>query len=140
MHPKVRQVFASLFNVQSDDLAVGLDVVFWNAADTAEATSNKQWLHVDQNRCSGLSHVCAQGVLYVWPSTDSRASTTAVWPGSHLKIYDRLMQDSHPMQKGRKELNSQSVRINHLHDPYEREELAEQAIAGTRRVPCPAGS
>lgn len=140
LHPKVRHIFASLFDVHSDELAVGLDVVFWNASDTTEVTSNKQWLHVDQNHRSGLTHLCAQGVLYVWPSTDLRASTTAVWPGSHLATYDRLMQDNHAVQKGRRELNSQSVRINHLHDPYEREELARQAIASTRRVPCPAGS
>jgi len=95
---------------------------------------------VDQNFCSGLTHLCAQGVLYIWPSTDKNASTTAVWPGSHRETYNRLMRDPFSIRKGRKKLNSQSVQINQLHDVHERESLAMQAIAGTRRVPCPAGS
>merc|ERR1712216_818659 len=32
------------------------------------------------------------------------------------------------------------VQINHLQNCCDRDELAAQAIAGTRRVPCPAGS
>jgi len=133
-------VFASIFDCGSEELAVGLDVVFWSAADSPRSTSNMQWLHTDQNHRSGLTHLCAQGVLYVWPSEGEDCSTTAVWPGSHLQFYERLMQDGLAEEKGRKTLGSQSVRINHLHDPIARDELAAQAIAGTRRVPCPAGS
>jgi len=141
LHPNVKRVFAQLFDVSSDELAVGLDVTFWAAADTASpATENPQWLHVDQNYQSGLTHLCAQGVLYIWPSTDEATSTTAVWPGSHLDVYSRLMQDGHAKEKGKKTLGSQSVRINSLHDYSERQDLAAKAIAGTRRVPCPQGS
>lgn len=115
-------------------------MVFWSAADTQAASENKQWLHVDQNHRSGLTHLCAQGVLYIWPSIVEGASTTAIWPGSHLECYERLMRDRHAAQKGRRELGSQSIRINSLDDYSERELLAGLAIAGTRRIPCPAGS
>lgn len=140
LHPLVRGTFAKLFGVESDQLAVGTDVVFWKSSDHEPASENKQWLHVDQNHRSGLTHQCAQGVLYVWPSTDENASTTALWPESHLDVYDRLMKDTLAIKKGKKLHASQSVRINHLHSWCERESLAAQAIAGTRRVPCPAGS
>lgn len=129
-----------LFDVAPSELATGTDVVFWSAMDSEAATNNQQWLHVDQNHRSGLTHLCAQGVLYIWPSTGEHASTTALWPGSHLEPFQRLMRDGHAIQKGRKALGSQSVRINCLKDYTERASLAEQAIAGTKRVPCPAGS
>jgi len=141
LHPEVKRIFANLFDIPADELAVGFDVTFWAAADTAgPASENKQWLHVDQNFQSGLTHLCAQGVLYIWPSTDECASTTAVWPCSHLDTYTRLMQDGHAKEKGKKTLGSQSVRINDLHDCSERDDLATKAIAGTRRIPCPRGS
>eukprot|EP00440_Ansanella_granifera_P043873 gb/GFBE01047541.1/.p1 GENE.gb/GFBE01047541.1/~~gb/GFBE01047541.1/.p1 ORF type:complete len:537 (+),score=99.43 gb/GFBE01047541.1/:1-1611(+) len=140
LHPQVRRVFAELFETHHNDLVVGQDCVFWAAKDTPEAASNVQWLHVDQNHRSGLTHLCAQGVLYVWPSTDERASSTVVWPGSHLSAYKKLMGDMHAVKKGRKALGSQSVRINSLEDADLRDDLATQAIAGSRRVPCPPGS
>jgi len=137
LHPEVRRVFAKLFD--EEDLCVGLDVVFWAASDSeGPAAEDKQWLHVDQNYCSGLTHLCAQGVLYVWPSTVEHASTTAVWPGSHLDIYQQLMQDQHSFEKGKK--SSQSVRINDLQNYTVREQLVAKGVASTRRVPCPRGS
>jgi len=135
LHPNVRRVFAELFGVVAEELAVGLDVPFWKASDTIfRQDTNPQWLHVDQNHATGLTHMCAQGVLYVWPSTDDNASTTALWPRSHTDTYTRLMRD--PLASSR----SNSVRLSQLHNLYEREDLAAQAVAGTRRVPCPAGS
>eukprot|EP00928_Gymnodinium_smaydae_P054441 TRINITY_DN38205_c0_g1_i1.p1 TRINITY_DN38205_c0_g1~~TRINITY_DN38205_c0_g1_i1.p1 ORF type:complete len:520 (+),score=44.04 TRINITY_DN38205_c0_g1_i1:71-1630(+) len=141
LHPNVKKVFAGLYDISPEDMAVGLDVVFWAAADSdGPATLNKQWLHVDQNFRSGLTHLCAQGILYVWPSDGDRASTTALWPGSHLTTYERLMQDGHAIGKGKKRYGSQSVQVNNLYSCPLREEIAEQAIAGTRRMPCPRGS
>ena len=93
LHPNVRRVFAELFGVVAEELAVGLDVPFWKASDTIfRQDTNPQWLHVDQNHATGLTHMCAQGVLYVWPSTDDNASTTALWPRSHTDTYTRLMR------------------------------------------------
>eukprot|EP00930_Biecheleria_cincta_P041942 TRINITY_DN28841_c0_g1_i1.p1 TRINITY_DN28841_c0_g1~~TRINITY_DN28841_c0_g1_i1.p1 ORF type:complete len:514 (-),score=95.07 TRINITY_DN28841_c0_g1_i1:121-1662(-) len=137
LHPEVRRVFEKLFD--EEQLCVGLDVVFWAAADAdGPAAEDKQWLHVDQNFCSGLTHLCAQGILYVWPSCDEHASTTALWPRSHLSIYQQLMQDQHAFEKGKK--RSQSVRINDLQNYSMREDLVAQGVASTRRVPCPRGS
>merc|ERR1712070_272260 len=50
------------------------------------------------------------------------------------------MGDQWAIDKGRKTLGSQSIRINHLQDWIERDSLVADAISGTRRVPCPAGS
>lgn len=117
-----------------------MDVVFFQASDAEAATENRQWLHVDQNHCSGLTHLCFQGVLYVWPSTEERSSTTALFPGSHTDVFDLLMSDGAAKSKGSREHGSQSVQVNSLWDCHEREALAEAACRCTKRVPCPAGS
>lgn len=132
LHPVVRQVFASLYG--SNDLCVGVDNVFWAASDAAAEASNKQWLHVDQNHCSGMTWQCVQGALYVWPSEGDGASTTVVWPGSHRDVYDLLMQDPQA-HEGRS-----SVRLSDLQDSTSREALLSRALRCCRRVPCPAGS
>jgi len=139
LQPQVRQVFANLYDVSPEELCVGMDTVFWAAADTAgPVTENKQWLHVDQNFRAGLTHLCAQGVLYIWPSIAENASTTAVWPGSHLDTYNLIMHDQHAVEQGKKKAHS--VRINNLSNYSLRDVLAAEAVAGTRRVPCPPGS
>lgn len=140
LHPQVKRVFASLFDVSPAELSTGTDVVFWSAAGAEAAPDNAQWLHVDQNHCSGLTHLCAQGILYIWPSTTENTSTTAVWPGSHREVYQRLMRDREAISKGRLELGSQWVHINSLQDYSERDSVSRLAVAGTRRAPCPAGS
>jgi len=65
LHPQVRQTFADLFDTTSDELCVGLDNTFWSAADDPATSSNREWLHVDQNHCTGMTWPCAQGILYV---------------------------------------------------------------------------
>ena len=84
LHPQVRRVFANLFpDCCADDLATGMDQIFWADEDTAgPATANAQWLHVDQNHCSRFTDLVVQGVLYIWGSTNERSSTTVVWPDS----------------------------------------------------------
>lgn len=140
MHPTVRQIFARIFAEQAECMVTGMDVTFFQASDAESASENRQWLHVDQNHCSGLTHVCFQGVLYIWPSTDGRSSTTALWPGSHGDVFGRMMSDGFSKSKGTKEHGSQSVQVNSMWDCHEREDLAEAACRGARRVPCPAGS
>jgi len=136
LHPEVKKLFADLFEVESGSLIVGLDNPFWSAADACGRKGNEEWLHTDQNHQTGLTWRCFQGLLYVWPSTSEAASTTVVWPGSHRDVYDRMMSDGHAKQKG-KSVFGQSVKLNRLE--HERGLLPE-AIAGSRRVPCPAGS
>eukprot|EP00746_Dinoflagellata_sp_MGD_P072331 gnl/MRDRNA2_/MRDRNA2_29364_c0_seq1.p1 gnl/MRDRNA2_/MRDRNA2_29364_c0~~gnl/MRDRNA2_/MRDRNA2_29364_c0_seq1.p1 ORF type:complete len:539 (+),score=90.81 gnl/MRDRNA2_/MRDRNA2_29364_c0_seq1:168-1619(+) len=139
LHPEIRNVFSAVYSVPSTELAVGLDCVFWSGADAPAAESNDEWLHCDQNHRTGLTHLCYQGVLYVWGSGEECASTTVVWPGSHKKVYDRLMDDRFAFTHGRKSFG-QSIRLSNLQDESLRAELTEMAVAGSRRVPCPAGS
>lgn len=139
MHTGVRKVFADIFEVPTDELAVGLDCVFWSSADAPAAESNPEWLHCDQNHRSGLTWPCVQGVLYVWSSEDERASTTVIWPGSHQGVYQRIMQDPTAVKRGR-HIGGQSVRLSQLTSDYLRQQLIDEAMAASRRVPCPAGS
>lgn len=134
-----RDVFAKLFECDAAALAVGMDQIFWQ--ECAEpATENEQWLHVDTNsNCAGCQHV-TQGVLYVRDARGAAASTTALWPQSHLEVFDRLMRDPHSRNLGKKPEAVQSVKLNHMKDRLQQRELLSQALAGTRRVPCPPGS
>lgn len=135
LHEGVRKVFADLFDVPSSELAVGLDNVFWSPMGSEVLDSNEEWLHVDQNHCTGLRWQCYQSALYIWPSVSEEASTTVVWPRSHLQVYDQIMNDQ-AARRGR----GQSVRLSNLANKMLRARLSEQAVAGSRRVPCPAGS
>ena len=136
-HPAVRRVFAALHG--TDELCVGLDNVFWQAADAAAATANKEWLHCDQNHATGLTWPIVQGVLYVWPSDRPRASTTVVWPGSHkTEIYGRVMADPRAAQLGENSWG-QLIKLNTLQEG-DGKDLHAAAIAGSRRVPAPPGS
>jgi len=139
LNPTVRHIFASLFEVSEEDLCVGLDLPFWSAANSPSAKQNVEWLHVDQNHCTGMTWQCAQGVLYVWASDHDACSTTVVWPGSHSAVYDSMMADPSAIAKGSNP-GGQSVKINELEDPDRRDSLLAAALAGSRRVPCPAGS
>jgi len=135
----VRGAFADLFAVQPEQLSVGLDCVFFRGAGAAAADANLEWLHVDQNHCTGLDWPCAQGALYVWPSAGEACSTTVVWPGSHVTAYERLMADPLAVERGRSP-GGQSVKLRELRLLGTREELLREALAGSRRLPCPAGS
>ncbi|CAE7555781.1 Henmt1, partial [Symbiodinium pilosum] len=135
----VRRVFANLFEATEGDLAVGLDNVFWASAEQPGSDFNKEWLHVDQNHCTGMTWTCAQGVLYIWPSESESSSTTVVWPGSHKAPYDQLMQDPSAYSNGKRK-SGQSVRLNQLQNPALQAELLAAAQKGCRRMPCPAGS
>lgn len=112
MHPKVRQVFADLYESSPE---------------------------VDQNHRTGMTWPCAQGVLYIWPSEGSSSSTTVVWPKSHKEAYEKMMDDPEAITRGRS-MGGQSVKLKELQLPYLREELLSEALLNSRRVPCPAGS
>ena len=113
--------------------------MFWQAADAAAATTNKEWLHCDQNHATGLTWPIVQGVLYVWPSDRPRASTTVVWPGSHkAEVYGRVMADPRAAQLGENSWG-QLIKTNTLHES-DGKALHTAAIAGSRRIPAPPGS
>jgi len=107
---------------------------------------NPQWLHVDQNAHTGITHECYQGVLYLWHSEGEDRSTTVVWPGSHKAdgVYGRLMEDSNAKERGGQR-NAYGipcghyVELNHFKGEG-RDELVRDAVKGSRRIPVPAGS
>lgn len=134
LHAGVRQVFSEIYGTHAEHLSVGADCTFWSGADSRAANSNVEWLHCDQNHRTGLTWPCVQGVLYVWPSEGESASTTVVWPGSHKEVYTRIMNDKTAYKR------RQSVKLQQLSDFQLREDLTSQAVACSRRVPCPAGS
>lgn len=139
LHAAVRGTFAKIYDKSRDELAVGLDCVFWSSTDSSAAESNAEWLHCDQNHRTGMTWPCVQGVLYVWPSEGERASTTVVWPGSHRDAYQKIMDDANALKRG-ESVAGQTVRLSRLSDPHFRDTITSQAVAGSRRVPCPAGS
>eukprot|EP00913_Durusdinium_trenchii_P024967 g23433.t1 len=133
---------------------VGLGARVRACAEEAGTNTNPEWLHVDQNHCTGITWTCAQGVLYVWPSGPNDSSTV-VWPKSHTEVYDHMMGDpeaihreskrpdamtSEIIRPGRPGLSGQSVKLKELQDAKIREELMRDAFEKSRRVPCPAGS
>jgi len=132
LHPAVRRVFADLH--LETDLCVGVDNVFFASRQCKPKSANRQWLHVDQNHCTGMTWPCAQGVLYIWPSTGDDTSTTVVWPGSHRDVFEALMQDAQA------QLGRPSVHLSDLQDATMRESLLARAAGSAKRVPCPAGS
>eukprot|EP00927_Polykrikos_kofoidii_P065555 TRINITY_DN61295_c0_g1_i1.p1 TRINITY_DN61295_c0_g1~~TRINITY_DN61295_c0_g1_i1.p1 ORF type:complete len:517 (-),score=73.96 TRINITY_DN61295_c0_g1_i1:310-1794(-) len=138
LHRKVRNSFATIYDCAVEDLTTGMDLVFYSLPDTEGlATENLQWLHVDQNIKSGFEDLVAQGLLYIWDSTSECSSTTALWSGSHLEPYDRLMRDGYAEELGSAPWRAQSLKLNELHDSLG---LLDEAISKVRRVPCPAGS
>jgi hypothetical protein len=138
--PSVKRVFATAFEVDPSKLSVGLDNVMWSPPEAPASKTNVEWLHVDQNHNTGLTWPCFQGILYVWSSESSRASTTVVWPGSHREdIYDKvIMPDPFALKKGQK-TSGQLVKLRCLESDAGRE-LHKKSVASARRVPVPRGS
>jgi hypothetical protein len=89
----VRNIYAHLHDVQSDELCVSTDVAFF----TPDDTSNKPvpvWCHGDQNIFyKAGSSKSYQGILYVWDSSVDNTSTTVVIPKSHLNEYYELLHN-----------------------------------------------
>ena len=104
-HPNVHRTFAAaLADEPAADVAPlvsSLDATFFTPVGASDSevdapNRNPSSAHVDQNghderpACVGQC-TTYQGVLYVWPSDDT-STTTVVWPGSHLSVWPRLMQ------------------------------------------------
>ena len=70
---------------------VGLDMPFFTAADQP-VTALHPGPHVDQNT-SIVGGRRYQSILYAWPANEN-SSTTVVLPGSHLDLYNNLLQET----------------------------------------------
>eukprot|EP00927_Polykrikos_kofoidii_P072660 TRINITY_DN68760_c0_g1_i1.p1 TRINITY_DN68760_c0_g1~~TRINITY_DN68760_c0_g1_i1.p1 ORF type:complete len:443 (+),score=71.59 TRINITY_DN68760_c0_g1_i1:155-1330(+) len=145
LHPRVRELFAHIYGTADLSTSVDLPSMFYTPEGTPGETENDQWLHVDQNFHTGVTHKCYQGVLYI-RSSDANSSTTALWPGSHLPaVYGCILADPLAIERGAKE-DEAGVRFGHflsingLKNDKTKTELLEAALAGTKRLPVPAGS
>lgn len=141
LNPRLRRVYEVLHGTTK--LVSSCDNSFFAPGSSCGNQSNRSWPHVDHNKhdYSVVDEDGApisewevyQGILYVWPSTDSNSSTTAVWTGSHTDVYEELMLAPSVAVKGRK--GNHFVQIN-----SDCSSLIPQWHANAKRVPVPAGA
>jgi len=128
----VRSCFETLYG--TSQLVTSLDNTFFAPPSAPEQRTNREWPHVDFN--TTLSAVkgwdCYQSVLYVWPSTDSRSSSTVVWPRSHKQVHKAMMSDP-------KCPRHHFVEIAKLSEA-EQQKLLPRWRREAKRVPVPAGA
>lgn len=140
LNPRLRTIYGILHGCAEEDLVASCDVVFFTPPTVPHVSAEKRlWPHVDQN-----SHVqesgavpIFQGALYIWSAETDGASTTVVWPRSHLKPFATLMADPDFEIKGR--FNEHYSPISAMSNRVAAAELLDQFKAGARRVPVPAG-
>lgn len=108
-----------------------------------EQLTNKNWPHVDQNdhdeRIPCKQWEVYQGILYVWSSEATHASTTVVWPGSHKEAYAQYMSDPRiatRIARGKPHFTL----ISGMEPGAARARLSQGWEAQARRVPVPAGA
>lgn len=138
MHPNVQKVYQILH--ETEDLVSSCDNSFFSPMSAPEEASNRFWPHVDQNDHDAkiAAFDVYQGLLYCWPSTDSRSSTTVVWPGSHLpEVYGKYMSD--PNLRHRGECGRHFTPISSMTAGEDKTELTQGWLSYARRVPVPAG-
>lgn len=103
-HNNVLAVYQALYATttteeESIPLVSGCDNAFVANHAEPSAQSNRFWPHVDMNEHDS-NHTdmstwkTFQGLVYLWSAQEERASTTVIWPGSHVPgIYGRYMRD-----------------------------------------------
>jgi len=141
MYPKIRRVYEVLH--ETTDLVSSFDNSFVTT-DTEqqgeEAMENRLWPHVDQNDHDFIigHQDVYQGLLYCWPSSEPRSSTTVVWPRSHTpEVYDMYMNDAFLEKRGRK--GNHFTAISMVQDTETRERLMQGWLSHARRVTVPIG-
>ena len=139
MHERTRAVYSVLHG--TTDLVSSCDNAF-AATNQPEEQTNKNWPHVDQNdhdeRVPCRDWSIYQGILYLWSSETSHASTTVVWPGSekHYQLYQKDPWVSARLAAGYPHFTL----IATMEAGKDRTALSNGWDAGARRVPVPAGS
>lgn len=147
LHPRVWGSFAHIFETPALSVSTDITSMFYSEEGTPGATEDHQWLHVDQNTKTGINHVCYQGILYVNSSEGEDSSTTVVWPKSHLdKVYGPLIGDAYASHSALLKdpatgvLSGHFLPLNCVEEEETKQRLLKEALAGSRRVPVPAGS
>jgi len=140
LHPKVRAVYEHIYG--SSDLVVSCDNPFAASDEQEESEENGCWPHVDQNlhdpRYPMAEWKVYQGLLYARSSEARRASTTALWPGSHREAYRDCMEDPDVQRYGA--AGNHLTRIGFMQPGGARDRLIQGWAEAARRVPVPAGA
>jgi len=147
LHPRVRRAYEVIHG--TNELVSSCDNSFFAPAAHPEQTTNKNWPHVDHNKhdfstCDDEGVPLSdwevfQGVLYVWGSDNSHASTTVLWCGSHADVYDEIMADRQMSKRGSRGDHFSRI-IENMDSQDHSERLCHRWRQAARRVPVPAGS
>lgn len=133
---------------ETADLVSSCDNSFFAPESQPAAHKNRSWPHVDQNSNDRRYYDGEgtpvgdwdvwQGILYVWSSQDSHASTTVVLPGSHRTLYDDMMKDPSMEKRGQK--GNHFCQVTSLAQRGLTDNIKQQWRSGAGRVPVPKGS
>eukprot|EP00930_Biecheleria_cincta_P086552 TRINITY_DN75825_c0_g1_i1.p1 TRINITY_DN75825_c0_g1~~TRINITY_DN75825_c0_g1_i1.p1 ORF type:complete len:447 (-),score=81.06 TRINITY_DN75825_c0_g1_i1:252-1520(-) len=138
-HPQIKRVYEVLHG--TSDLVSSCDNAFVANATEPETDSNKWWPHVDQNdhdtRLACSSWDIYQGLAYIWSSAGNHASTTVVWPESHVAYADYMADPSiaQRIAQGKPHFTG----IWAMEPGRARNGMIRGWEAGARRIPVPAG-
>lgn len=146
LHPRVWKSFAHIYQTPALSTSTDITAMFYTREGASATACQDQWLHVDQNTKTGLTHQCYQAVLYINSSAGEASSTTVVWPKSHLDdVYGKLIDDPSSSHKAFRRdeatgiLSGHFIPINGL-EARTKEHILQEALAGSRRIPVPAGA
>lgn len=144
MHKNVHRTFAALFPSEPGPLLTSLDVPFLSHAlpeGYASPVSNKMSAHSDQNSNDAREQLRTcdyyQGVLYIWGAEADDATTTVVWPGSHKRVWQKLMSDENFQEWGQG--GEHYCEIGDMKNRSLAAKLAFGWGKAARRVPAPKG-
>lgn len=145
LHQNVRRCYEVIHG--TSDLVSSCDNPFFSPPASEEQHQNRSWPHVDHNfhdkrffDSDGNAvgdWAVFQGILYVWSSESSHASTTVVLPGSHGDAYDAMMHDPYMIKRGQKGVHF--CQVSALSQAEMANSLQGQWDVGARRVPVPRG-
>lgn len=145
LHSSVRRCYEIIHG--TEELVSSCDNPFFAPSGQQERHENPAWPHVDHNRHDkrffddqGLAigdWEVFQGILYVWSSEESHASTTVVLPGSHLDEYAALMADPSMQKRGLK--GDHFSMLGALSAAELKFALQERFQSDARRVTVPRG-
>lgn len=145
LHQNVRRCYEIVHGTR--ELVSSCDNPFFATPAREEQHQNKSWPHVDHNLHDRRlfdedghavgDWVVFQGLLYVWSSENSHASTTVVLPGSHRDAYDAMMHDPSMIKRGKKGVHF--CQLSALSQAEISSSLQAQWDVGARRVTVPRG-
>lgn len=141
-HPNIRRVYSILHGIPEDQLTSSMDNSFFTHSKAKMETENRYWPHVDFNENVGghdfREWSVYQGLVYVWSSEVSPASTTVVWPGSHKpEIFSKYQDDPKTIRRAAN--GGHFTQLAALSAGPDRDALDQGFRSHARRATVPAG-